>query len=278
MFHHFTVDVEEYFQVSAMEPWVDRSDWDTLESRVERSTLHLLRLLQAHGARGTFFVLGWIAERHPDLVRRIADGGHELASHGWDHQRVTQLEPTQFRRQVRDSRAILEDLSGRPVLGYRAPSFSIVPGREWALDILVSEGYRYDSSLYPVRRRGYGYPGGGRDLHALAMTDGALVEVPPLTRRIGGLNLPAGGGGTFRQLPLSYTLSALRRADRDRMNATFYIHPWELDPDQPAIPGVPLLTRVRHYRGLERTSDRVERLLDEFDFRPIAETLELEAA
>ncbi|TVP60445.1 MAG: DUF3473 domain-containing protein [Gemmatimonadales bacterium] len=274
MVHHFTVDVEEYFQVSAMEPHVIRAQWDSLPSRVHQSTVRILELLETGGVQGTFFILGWIAERHPELVRRIAEGGHEVASHGWDHRRVTELDPTQFRRQARDSKALLEDLGGRRVLGYRAPSFSIVPGREWALEILADEGYIYDSSLYPVRRRGYGFPGGARAVHTLELPEGTLIEVPPLTLRMAGMNLPAGGGGTFRQLPLGYTLHAMRRAESQGNSGTFYIHPWEVDPQQPRIAGAPILTRVRHYRALNRTMPRLSRLLSAFDFQPIRTTVE----
>lgn len=272
--HHFTVDVEEYFQVSALEGVVSRADWERLPSRVEASTRRLAELLAARGARGTWFVLGWVAERHPDLVRELVAGGHEVASHGWDHRRVTEQEPAEFRESVRRSRAMLEDVTGQPVWGYRAPSYSIVPGREWALDILVEEGYRYDSSLYPVRRRGYGFPGGARDTHVLDRPAGALTEVPPATVRLGRRNVPAGGGGWFRLLPYALTAAAFRDAERRGAPATFYIHPWEIDPDQPRLP-VDRLTRVRHYGGLRRTARRLERLLATYRFQPIAETLGL---
>jgi polysaccharide deacetylase family protein (PEP-CTERM system associated) len=273
MVHHFTIDVEEHFQVSAMEPHLPRAEWDAFPSRVEASTLRIVELLEEHGMHGTFFVLGWVARRRPELVRRIAEGGHEVASHGWDHRRVTALDPTQFRRQVRESRDLLESLSGAPVLGYRAPSFSIVPGLEWALEILAEEGYRYDSSLYPVRRRGYGYPGGKRRPHALDLGEHTLIEFPPLTLRLLRANLPAGGGGTFRQFPLGYTAQALRRSEAAAIPGTFYIHPWEVDPEQPRVPGLPFLTRVRHYRGIGQTMARLRRLLSTFAFRPIRDTL-----
>jgi polysaccharide deacetylase family protein (PEP-CTERM system associated) len=274
MHHHFTVDVEEYFHVSALEPFVARGDWDALPSRVEAGTRTLLALLAEHGARGTFFVLGWVARRHPGLVREIADAGHEVGSHGWDHRRVTLLDPEGFRAQVRDSRLLLEDLCGAPVLGYRAPSFSIVPGREWALDVLVEEGYRYDSSLFPVRRRGYGFPGGLRDPHPLRRPAGTLMEVPPATLRAGRAVLPAGGGGYFRHFPYALARAAFREAERRGHPATFYLHPWEADPDQPRL-AVPVATRVRHYGGLHRVVPRLRRLLAEFRFVPIAETLKL---
>src|SRR5205809_5307804 len=181
--HHFSVDLEEYFQVSAFESLVARSAWEGLESRVAGQVARLLDLLAQHDARATFFVLGWVAERHAELIRTIARAGHEIASHGWDHARVTAQTPLQFRESIRRSKGVLEDLTGAPVLGFRAPSFSIVPGREWALDILIQEGYRYDSSLFPVRRPGYGYSNGRPDPHWLQRSVGRLVEVPPATLR-----------------------------------------------------------------------------------------------
>ena len=272
--HHFTVDVEEHFQVSALAPYVSRSDWDSLPSRVEASTRLLLDLLAEHDARGTFFTLGWVAERHPMLIRAIVDSGHELASHGYGHERVTELTPEQFRASVRDSKAILEDISGRPVFGYRAPSFSIVRGGEWALDTLIEEGYAYDSSLFPVRRRGYGYVGGERDPHVIARTAGSLHEVPPATVQLFGATLPAGGGAYFRILPPALVNAALSSAARRGAPATFYIHPWELDPEQPRF-AVTRTTRLRHYGGLGRTGARIRRLLERFSFQPIAATLRL---
>lgn len=273
MIHHFTVDVEEHFQVAALDSYVPRDRWPALESRVHASTDRLLAILDEAGTRSTCFILGWIAERHPGVVRRIADAGHEVASHGQNHRRVSDLDRDTFRESVRRSKGVLESLTGKPVLGYRAPSFSILEGTEWALDILVEEGYRYDSSLFPVRRPGYGYAGGGRDIHELRRGGGALMEVPPATLRVAGANLPAGGGAYFRLLPYGLVGAALRASERRGEPATFYIHPWELDPDQPRFP-VSLATRVRHYGGLDRMEDRVRRLLAEFRFRPISETLE----
>lgn len=270
--HHFTVDVEEYFQVSAFEKHVSRADWDTLGSRVERSTERILEWMAEREARGTFFVLGWVAERQPALVRRIASAGHEIASHGQNHERVTTLRPASFRETVSRSKRVLEDITGQPVLGFRAPSFSIVPGLEWAFDVLVEEGYRYDSSLYPVRRRGYGYPGGKADPYWVRRPSGALFEIPPATLAFGSARLPAGGGGTFRHLPYGLVRSALNAASARGAPGTFYIHPWEVDPDQPRL-DVPWLTRWRHYGGLAGTGRRLRRLLEEFRFRPIAETL-----
>lgn len=271
--HHLTVDVEEYFHVSAFERYVPRSRWSQMESRIRREMDALLTLMDEHDVSGTFFVLGCVAEAHPDLVREAASGGHEIASHGWDHRRIGELDEHAFRRQARASRTLLEDLSGSPVAGYRAPSFSITPGREWALRILVQEGYAYDSSLYPVRRPGYGYPGGERGIHTLRFAEGELVEVPPATLRLAGANLPLGGGGSFRHLPYGATRQAVRSLGRGGQPATLYVHPWEMDPDQPVVEGLPWITRIRHYRGLGRTRERLRRLFGEFRFQPIAETL-----
>lgn len=272
--HHFTVDVEEYFQVAAMEPHVARSDWASIPSRVEIGTRLLLELLAERGQLGTFFTLGWVAEHQPWLVREIADAGHEVASHGWGHERVTTITPAQFRESVRSSKRALEDLTGAPVLGYRAPSFSIVRGGEWALDILLEEGYRYDSSLYPVPRSGYGYAGGGRDPYVIPRAAGQLHEAPPATLHALGRPLPAGGGAYFRLFPYAVTRAAFASAERRGVPGTFYIHPWELDPAQPRLP-VPLTTRVRHYGGVAGTAGRIRRLLSEFEFRPMAETFGL---
>ena len=271
--HHFTVDVEEYFQVSALEPYVSRSRWDSIPSRVTLGVRLLLELLAEHESGGTFFVLGWIAKRHPGLVREIAAAGHEIASHGWGHERVTQLTPDAFRESVRTSKEILEDVTGTQVRGYRAPSFSIVRGGEWALDVLLEEGYSYDSSLYPVRRVGYGFVGGERDQHVLARNAGDLQEFPPATWQLGKMVLPAGGGPYFRILPYALVESALRSAESRAAPATFYIHPWELDPGQPRL-DVSLKTRLRHYGGLNRTVPRLQWMLSSFRFQSIVRTLQ----
>ena len=270
--HHFTVDVEEYFQVSAFETVIARSAWANLESRVSRGVECLLELLARFRTRGTFFILGWVAERRPGLVQAIVGGGHEIASHGWDHRRVTEQSPDEFRSSVRRTKQLLETLGGGVVRGFRAPSFSIVPGYEWALDLLIEEGYTYDSSLFPVRRRGYGYPSGRRDPHWLDRRAGRLAELPPATLRRCGLTLPAGGGAYFRLFPYGFVAAALRESERRGMAATFYIHPWELDPDQPRL-RAPWTTRVRHYGGLAFTTRRLERLLSEFRFAPAFETV-----
>lgn len=273
--HHFTVDVEEYFQVSALEHAVTRATWGDRESRLEGSVAALLELLADAGARGTFFVLGWVADRHPALVRTIAAAGHEIASHGWDHRLVIDQEPREFRRSVRETREVLEQLVGAPVTGFRAPSYSIVPGHEWALDVLIEEGYRYDSSLFPVSRPGgrYGYPNGHDDPHWLERPAGRLAELPPATLRLGPWRLPAGGGGYFRLFPYGLVGAALRACEARGVPGTFYIHPWELDDGQPRF-AVPWTTRVRHYTGLARTRARLQRLLREFSFTTMNDTVE----
>lgn len=267
--HHFTVDVEEYFQVVALAPYAPMARWETFESRVEASVDALLALLAAHGASGTFFTVGWVAERHPDMMRRIVTGGHEVASHTYEHVRVTHQTPAEFRESVRKTKRIIEDLTGAEVMGFRAPSYSIVPGLEWALDILIEEGHAYDSSLFPVRRRGYGYPGGGRDPHWITRDSGRIAEFPPATLRAFGLTVPAAGGAYFRILPTPLVHRALSQADRRGTPATFYIHPWELDSAQPRFE-VPMLTRVRHYAGLGRVMSRLDSMLGQFRFSSIA--------
>jgi polysaccharide deacetylase family protein (PEP-CTERM system associated) len=274
--HHFTVDVEEYFQVVALAPFVDRTKWDSIPRRAGIGTRLILEMLAERKQLGTFFTLSWVAERDAALVREIADAGHEIASHGTDHRRVTELNQDQFRESVRTSRRILEDVTGKPVFGYRAPSFSIVRGREWALDILGEEGYRYDSSLFPVKRKGYGFVGGQRDPHRVDRAGVSLDEIPPSTIAIGSKVLPAGGGAYFRLLPYKLVHSALESAEERGVPGTFYIHPWELDPAQPRVK-TPFLTRVRHYGGMSRTASRIKRLLSDFHFQPIAATLGLAA-
>ena len=277
IFHHFTVDVEEYFQVSALEPYAPRTKWDQLPRRLEIGLHRLLDLLSGHDGLGTFFVLGWVAERAPSLVKEISNRGHEVASHGSDHRRVTTISKEQFRESVRSSKATLEDVTGLPVYGYRAPSFSIVRGTEWALDILLEENYRYDSSLFPVRRKGYGFVGGERDPYRIERAAGTLHEIPPATVNVGRAVFPAAGGAYFRHLPYTLVHTALQSAEERGVPGTFYIHPWELDPAQPRME-VPFLTRMRHYGGLSRTMPRLRRLLSNFRFQPIATTLNLHDA
>ncbi|KPV40019.1 polysaccharide deacetylase [Thiohalorhabdus denitrificans] len=258
-----SVDVEDYFQVSAFAGHIDRADWDRLPHRVERNTDRILQLFADHGARATFFVLGWVADRYPDLVRRLADNGHEVASHGYGHIRVDEQSPEEFRADVQRAKALLEDTSGQAVRGYRAASFSIGRDSTWAFDVLREEGHRYSSSVNPIRHDLYGMPEAPRFAHAPA--GGDLIEVPVSTVEAGGRNLPCGGGGFFRLLPYAYFRWGLRRINRrEGRPAVFYFHPWEIDPEQPRQRGVALRTRFRHYVNLHRTEPRLRRLLDDF--------------
>jgi polysaccharide deacetylase family protein (PEP-CTERM system associated) len=267
--HFFTVDVEEYFQVVALAPYAPMDRWESFETRVEPAIDRLLELMARYDALGTFFTVGWVAERHPAMVKRIAEAGHELASHTFDHVRVTHQTPEAFRASVRRTKRSIEDMTGRELLGFRAPSFSIIRGTEWALDVLIEEGHLYDSSLFPVARRGYGYVGGERDPHWLHRPAGRLAEFPPATLRVLGQTLPAAGGAYFRLLPPGLVREALRRSEARGAPGTFYIHPWEWDPAQPRLE-VPLLTRIRHYGGQRGTFDRLERLFAAHEFTSIA--------
>jgi polysaccharide deacetylase family protein (PEP-CTERM system associated) len=272
--HFFTVDVEEYFQVRALEAAVSRDEWISRPSRLVASINALLELLERHETHGTFFVLGWIAKHHPEVVLAVAAAGHEIASHGFWHERVTALDRDTFSEDVRTSKQALEDLIGSEVIGYRAPSFSIIPGWEWAFDVLIEKGYTYDSSLFPIRRRGYGYPHSPRIPHVIQRPAGRLAEFPLATTSIFSYPVPAAGGGYLRQFPLAIIRRAFREASERGQPATFYIHPWEIDPGQPRLP-VSALNRLRHYRGLGSTLERIDLILEEFSFTTIASYLPL---
>jgi polysaccharide deacetylase family protein (PEP-CTERM system associated) len=272
-----TVDVEDYFHVSAFDSVVSRARWETFESRVSRNTDRLLELFDRAGVRSTFFVLGWVAERFPALVRRIADLGHEVASHGYNHQLVYMLTPRQFREDVRAARAAIEDAAGLSVAGFRAPSYSVIESSLWTIDVLIEEGFVYDSSIFPIHHDRYGIPDSPRHPYVLRRAGGSLLEVPGSTVRLGRVNLPISGGGYFRQFPYGWTKWGIERVNRvERKPVTFYTHPWELDPDQPRIP-VGAATRVRHYRGLDRTAQRLARLLADFRFDSVTSMLDLSA-
>jgi polysaccharide deacetylase family protein (PEP-CTERM system associated) len=266
--HFFTVDVEEYFQVVALERVAPREGWDTHPRRAAEATRRLLDVMARRDARGTFFTVGWLAEREPGLMREIAAAGHELASHTWDHKQVTRQTPDAFRESVRRTKRLLEDQTGQRVVGFRAPSFSITRGQEWALDVLLEEGYTYDSSLFPVRRRGYGYAGGPRDPYWIHRPSGRLAEFPPVTWRVLGATLPAAGGAYLRLLPEGLVSTALRQSARRGAPGTVYTHPWEWDPGQPRF-DVPFLTRIRHYGGLAGVLARLDRLLQVHRFTSI---------
>jgi polysaccharide deacetylase family protein (PEP-CTERM system associated) len=270
-----SVDVEDYFQVSAFDRLVSRASWDGFESRVVRNTSRLLEVFAQADVRATFFVLGWIAERHPALIRDIVSMGHELASHGYHHQLLYMLTPRQFREDVRAAKAVLENAAGVKVLGFRAPSYSVVASSLWALDILIEEGYVYDTSIFPIHHDRYGIPGAARHVHRVDRPAGALIEMPASTVRIGGLNLPIAGGGYFRLLPYAWTRWGIHRVNRSEDEPViFYCHPWEIDPEQPKFQ-VGLASRMRHYGGLSRTARRLKQLIEEFRFDSVAAVLEL---
>jgi polysaccharide deacetylase family protein (PEP-CTERM system associated) len=272
--HHFTVDVEEYFHPTALAAHYPMSGWGSLERRSPRVMARLLEFLEEHGTRATCFVIGWLAEREPGMVRAIAEAGHEIASHGWEHELVGVLGPDRFRASLRRSKQALEDISGRRVRGYRAPSFSIVPGLEWAFDVLLEEGYTYDASLFPVRRHPtYGYPTAERYPHWIERAGGTLLEIPSTTLRLLGGTWPASGGAYFRMLPYALLRAGLRQAEARGVPGTFYIHPWELDDWTPSV-AAPRLQLLRTFGGRTRIWERLDRMLEEFDFGPVCDTVE----
>jgi polysaccharide deacetylase family protein (PEP-CTERM system associated) len=259
-----TIDVEDYFQVSAFAPYITRESWPDRECRVEANVDRILAILDEGGVHATFFTLGWIAERYPALVRRIVAGGHELASHGYGHLRASDQDRAQFMQDISSAKAILEDIGGQAVLGYRAPSFSIGPANLWALDALHQAGYRYSSSIYPVRHDHYGMPDAPRFAWHPNGSDG-LLEVPITTVRLGQRNVPAGGGGYFRLFPYALSRWMMQQVNqRDGQSAIFYFHPWEIDPGQPRPPGLNLKTRFRHYVNMEKMEGRIRALTRDF--------------
>ena len=267
-----TVDVEDYFQVSAFEPYIRRDSWGRLECRVEPNVDRILQLFDRHGVKATFFTLGWIAERYPQMVRRMVAQGHELASHGWSHVRVTQQDQDAFRQDIVRTKALLEDVSGQEILGYRAASYSIGADNLWALDVLRETGHLYSSSIYPIRPDLYGMPEAPR--FAFRPSEGGFLEFPVTTFRIANKNLPCGGGGWFRLVPYAGMRWAIRRVNRvDGESAIFYFHPWEIDPDQPRQAGIDAKTRFRHYLNLERMESRLDRLLGDFSWGRMDEVL-----
>jgi polysaccharide deacetylase family protein (PEP-CTERM system associated) len=259
-----TIDVEDYFQVSAFAPYIRRSDWDRRECRIERNVARIVEMLGASRIRATFFTLGWIAERYPQVVRSIAAAGHEVASHGYGHQRVTELTRGEYVEDITRAKALLEDQCCAEVIGYRAPSFSIGPTTLWALDCLADAGYRYSSSIYPIHHDHYGMPDAPRFAHAVG---NGLIEIPATTARVLKRNLPSSGGGYFRLLPYAASRWMLKRVNEaDGKSAVFYFHPWEIDVDQPRIDGISARTNFRHYVNLGRMQPRLERLLRDFEW------------
>jgi len=258
-----TIDVEDYFQVSAFAPFIPRSQWTERECRVEANVDRILQLLEEQGVHATFFILGWIAERHPGMVRRIAAAGHEVASHGFGHERATEQSREAFFADIQLAKIVLEDIAGQEVKGYRAPSFSIGGKNLWAFECLERAGYRYSSSIYPIRHDHYGMPDGPRFPHAVR----GLVELPPSTVRLGRRNWPASGGGYFRLLPYAVSRWMIRHVNTvEGQPAVFYFHPWEIDPGQPRIQGIDARTRFRHYLNLGRMEGRLRRLLADFSW------------
>ena len=278
MHNALSVDVEDWFQVGAFERTIDRSDWEGLTHRVERNTDAVLDLFAQAGVTATFFTLGWVAERYPALMRRIADAGHEVASHGYDHARVFTFTPEQFRADLRKSRVILEDASGQNVSGYRAPSFSIDPRTPWAHPILAEEGYAYSSSVAPIRHDHYGWPDSPRFAwKPVAGSD--LLELPVTTAKLGQRTLAAGGGGFFRLLPYGFSRWAIRQVNGQAQRpAIIYFHPWEIDPDQPRVAGAPLRSRVRHYTNLTVMAAKLRRLTQDFAWTRVDALVAQEAA
>lgn len=258
-----TVDVEDYFQVQAFAHCIDRAQWDTLPRRVEANTDRILAQFDRAGVRGTFFTLGWVAERHPSLIRRIVAAGHELGSHGWDHTRADSQDPETFRADVRRTRAVLEDTGGVAVKGYRAATFSIGARNLWAFRVLEEEGYLYSSSINPIRHDLYGMPDAPRT--PFRPDNGALWEIPMTTVRLLGRNLPCSGGGYFRLLPSGlYRMGLSHLNRREAMPGIFYFHPWEVDPTQPRIANCGWKSRLRHYTNLGRMAADLDRLLHDF--------------
>ena len=275
MLNTLTIDVEDYYMVSAFANRIKFEDWHKFESRVEKNTYILLDLLDLYGVRATFFILGWVAERHPELVKEIDRRGHELASHGYNHRLVYELTPQEFREDTRKSKGIIEDIAGKPVIGYRATSFSITERSIWALDILIEEGLLYDSSIFPIRHDRYGMPNAERFPHPIKSNGRTIIEFPPSTYHILGKNIPVAGGGYLRLLPLWFTKTALRKInDKEKQPTLLYIHPWELDAEQPRLNGS-MLSMFRHYTNIKQTLFKIRRLLESFRFAPIKEVLRI---
>lgn len=259
-----SVDVEDWFQVGAFETVIDKADWTSLTDRVERNCDAILAMFDDAGVKGTFFTLGWVAQRHPALMRRIAEAGHEVASHGQEHDRVFRLGHAAFARDLETSRKAIEDAAGVAVTGYRAPSFSIDQRTPWAHEVLAEQGYAYSSSVAPIAHDHYGWREAPRfAFHPVSGSD--LVEIPVTTAMFAGRRLAAGGGGFFRVLPYGFSRWAIRQVnERDERPAVFYFHPWEIDPEQPRVAGAPLRSRFRHYTNLDRMAPKLRQLIDEF--------------
>jgi polysaccharide deacetylase family protein (PEP-CTERM system associated) len=265
-----TIDVEDFFHASVFDEAIPRHCWDQLESRVSANADRLLVILDRAKVRATFFVLGWVAERFPALVRRIASRGHEIASHGYEHRLVYDNTPEAFRADLRRAKRVIEAAAGTSVVGYRAPSYSVTARSLWALDVLIEEGYEYDASIFPIHHDRYGIASSPRHVYRVWRRHGSLWEIPGSTVQLAGVNLPVAGGGYFRLLPYAWTKWGIDRVNRrEGQPVVFYLHPWEIDPHQPRIP-LSRLSRLRHYANLDRTEARLERLLADFRFDSIS--------
>lgn len=270
IYNAFTIDVEDYYMVSAFADIVKFDDWHRYESRVEKNTYTLLHLLEEYGVQATFFVLGWVAEKCPGLVRDIHAAGHEIACHGYNHRLIYDLSPEEFREDTRKAKAVLEDLAGSAVVGYRATSYSIIKETQWALDILIEQGFLYDSSIFPIQHDRYGFPEAERFPHRLIRAEGGIIEYPPSTYALWGKNIPMAGGGYLRLFPQTLTKAALRSInEKEKQPCVLYVHPWEIDEEQPRLQGR-WLSKRRHYLNLHSTLPKLRALLQEFEYRPLA--------
>lgn len=277
MYNALSVDVEDWFQVGAFENVISRSDWDACDCRVERNTDALLAMFEAAGIKATFFTLGWVAERYPALIGRIADAGHELGNHGQNHDRVFTFTPQQFAADLERSRKAIEDAAGVAVRGYRAPSFSINPHTPWAHEVMAEQGYSYSSSINPIKHDHYGWPDAPRfAFHPLP--DSELVEIPVTTAMLGNKRIAAGGGRFFRLLPYSYSRWAIRQVNADTRPGIIYFHPWEIDPDQPRVANAPIKSKLRHYTNLDAMAGKLQRLMADFKWDRLDRIVESEKA
>jgi polysaccharide deacetylase family protein (PEP-CTERM system associated) len=273
IYNALTIDIEDYYMVSAFVDVVKFEDWHRYESHIEKNTYRILDLLDEHRVKATFFVLGWVAEHYPEIVRDIYSSGHEVACHGYNHRLIYDLTPEEFREDIRRAKDILEDITGMPIMGYRAASYSVVKKTLWALDILIEEGFLYDSSIFPIHHDRYGFPEAERFPHIIKRRNGTLYEFPLSTYRIFRQNIPVAGGGYFRLLPLWITKTAIKRInEHEKKPVIFYLHPWEIDTYQPRLNGR-WLSQIRHYINLKSTMPKLKTLLSEFRFKPLSEFL-----
>lgn len=269
----FSVDVEEYFQVEAFSDLIEKRDWEKIPRRAEEQTKRILELLDSFQVRGTFFVLGWLAERNPKLIRKIHDAGHEIASHGFEHKMVSNMTPAEFRKDIRESKTILEEITKNEVYGYRAPTFSIVEKTSWAYEILLEEGYRYSSSVFPIYHDRYGWPGFGQEPKRMGSNGkGEIWEIPMSVGTIGPFRIPFGGGGYLRLYPLFLTRALFGSLEKEGKSAMLYMHPWELDTAHPRVQA-PLFRRLRHYTGIRKMEKKLVTLLQTLKFDTVSNVL-----